>query len=364
MTTSSTASSKKRPFSTENDDEIYKSSPIHDRSSTFIAHFHPGDPSVAPSSASSSTPSDKPSPVSLTQSIKAVQSHPDLASADHRIVAWRRKSSQRTLSAKVTYTTGSDDDGEKYAGKRLERVLIDLDVQGTVVVARWYGGVLLGPVRFTHMEMVAREAIKMSQRATDRTGGGDGPDSEKRHKIAGDSAGRPGGVGDSLGDDADRARLARQLVERDKSIIILRDLLAEKTSLAAHTPAEAGTLNSQPPPQQGSLTTAPTASSSATVLTAPTIKTIDYTEMPIQRLRQLDKARDATIAFILKQIDKAEESLKVASSPTLSTATNEKVTATVTNPEMSPRPVTQGNIGVLNPSKAESSITKKDGNLQ
>lgn len=361
MATSSAVSSKKRPFPTESDDQIYMSSPIHDRSSTFIAHFHPGDPSVAPSSASSSTLSDKPGPVSLTQSIKAVQSHPDLASADHRIVAWRRRSSQRTLSAKVTFTTGSDDDGEKYAGKRLEKVLIDLDVQGTVVVARWYGGVLLGPVRFTHMEMVAREAIKMYQRATHRTGG-DGPDSEKRPKIAGDSAGAAGGVGNSLCDDADRVRLARQLVERDKSIIILRELLAEKTSLAAQTPAEAGGFNSQSPPQQGPLPTAPAASSSGTVSTAPTIKVIDYTEMPIQRLRQLDKARDATIAFILKQIDKAEENIKVASSPKLTTAMNEMATETATNSEMTSRPATQDKLEVKDSSKSESSTTTKDAN--
>jgi hypothetical protein len=37
---------------------------------------------------------------------------------------------------------------------------------------------------------------------------------------------------------------------------------------------------------------------------------MDYSAMPLQRLRLLDKARDATLAFILKQIDKAEEDAK------------------------------------------------------
>ena len=39
--------------------------------------------------------------------------------------------------------------------------------------------------------------------------------------------------------------------------------------------------------------------------TSPT-KQLDYEAMPLARLKQLDKARDATIAFILKQIDAAE----------------------------------------------------------
>jgi hypothetical protein len=37
---------------------------------------------------------------------------------------------------------------------------------------------------------------------------------------------------------------------------------------------------------------------------------MDYSAMPLQRLRQLEKARDATIGFILKQLDKAEEEEK------------------------------------------------------
>ncbi|RVX66484.1 hypothetical protein B0A52_09768 [Exophiala mesophila] len=316
MTTSSSAPSNKRPLAVENDDNVYISTPIHDRSSTFIAHFHPGDPSVTPSSTSS----DKPRPVSLTQSIKAVQSHPDFASADHKMVAWRRRSNQRTLNDKATYTTGSDDDGEKYAGKRLERVLVDLDVQGTVVVARWYGGVLLGPVRFTHIEMVAREAIKMWQRASHGNGGNDA-DSVKRPRVTGDNASGTTNGGDiNVADDAQRARLARQLVERDKSILILRDLLSEKTKLAPDTAAASGGSDSQSSQQHSTPLTATPAASSGAVSTASTIKPIDYTEMPLQRLRQLDKARDATIAFILKQIDKAEESIKAAPSPVIARA--------------------------------------------
>jgi hypothetical protein len=288
--------------------EVFISEPILDRSSTFIAHFHP----LANSQASSTgqTAKDK----SLTSTVKAFQTHPDFAAADHRMVAWRRPSAQRTLGLglaassagvgkTIVCTTGSDDDGEKYAGKRLERVLIDLDVQGTIVVARWYGGILLGPVRFTHIENVAREAIgkwktKLTQRQQAETTEGEA----KRQKTAG--AG--GGDEDEAQLAAERARLARQLAERDNSIVVLRWLLAEKT--AKHQPDVlqdgAGAVASQGTPVQATTATSTSGSQSSPA------KKMDYREMPLQRLRQLDKARDATIAFILKQIDKAEEEEK------------------------------------------------------
>ncbi|KAK5212733.1 hypothetical protein LTR41_001680 [Exophiala xenobiotica] len=291
--------------------EVFISEPILDRSSTFIAHFHP----LANSQASSTgqTAKDK----SLTSTVKGFQTHPDFAAADHRMVAWRRPSAQRTLGlglaassagvGKTICTTGSDDDGEKYAGKRLERVLIDLDVQGTIVVARWYGGILLGPVRFTHIENAAREAIgKWKSKSKQRQQAETTERQAKRQKTAG-----PGG-GDEDEDEAqlaaERARLARQLAERDNSIIVLRGLLAEKT--AKHQPdvlqdgAGAGAVASQGTPVQ-----ATTASSTSSSQSSPA-KKMEYSEMPLQRLRQLDKARDATIAFILKQIDKAEEEEK------------------------------------------------------
>lgn len=207
------------------------------------------------------------------------------------MVAWRRPSAQRTLglgpattsvAPKPVYAVGSDDDGEKYAGKRLERVLIDLDVEGVIVVARWYGGILLGPVRFTHIEMVARDAIRKWKSRQEGQA--------KRQKMA--SRETPStGPSPEVVDEAQRAKLARQLAERDNSIVILRGLLAEKTAKAQQ---ESGEKSSQISPTS----TNPNASPP---------KKVDYSGMPLQRLRQLDKARDATIAFILKQIDLAEE---------------------------------------------------------
>ena len=37
---------------------------------------------------------------------------------------------------------------------------------------------------------------------------------------------------------------------------------------------------------------------------------MDYSPMPLQVLRRLEKARDTTISWILKEIDKVEEELQ------------------------------------------------------
>ena len=48
-----------------------------------------------------------------------------------------------------------------------------------------------------------------------------------------------------------------------------------------------------------------------TALPSPTKPAaIDYSAMPLDRLRALDKARDATLSFLLTRIDKAEADLK------------------------------------------------------
>jgi hypothetical protein len=368
----------KRTQSDDNDNEhhhsprptsqtVFESSPITDRASTFVAHFHPHDANQA-----NDPTTGKPTSSSLTQTVKAFQNNAAFSSADHRIAAWRRSSSQRTLlttlnaasgaananrnaNANVTYTTSSDDDGEKYAGKRLERVLNELNVQGIVVVARWYGGVMLGPVRFTHIENVAREAIMKWKRSVASSGGvgddsGGGTDRSKRLKFDDGSsspsssaaAGAAATPAQKAAEEAHRLRLVEQLAHRDNSIVVLRSLLAEKkemkekrTNVAALPPStsistsssepskletnhDGGGSGSQTPPQPTSSaagdvdvvvrTTPASASSSPAPAPVPAKpQAMDYSQMPLQRLRQLEKARDATIAFILKQIDKAEE---------------------------------------------------------
>jgi len=54
----------------------------------------------------------------------------------------------------------NDDDGEKAAGGRLMHLLDMMGVKNVcVVVSRWYGGILLGPARFKHINNVARELL-------------------------------------------------------------------------------------------------------------------------------------------------------------------------------------------------------------
>ena len=227
---------------------IFKSPPIEDRSSKFIAFYSP------------------------TLSAQELQAHTEFKTASHRIAAWRKPSSQRALNAQRLLDTGHDDDGEKYGGKALEKVLLETDVEGAVVVARWYGGVLLGPVRFDHIKNCARDAIAQWTQDRERTA--------KKAKT--------------LEDEAEKETLIKTLPERDTSIAVLRDLLAEK---------------SQQPPSSS-------PSGKGTMAKIP-----NYATMPLATLRKLEQVRDATIGWILKQIEKVEETQAEERDAAVSTAT-------------------------------------------
>lgn len=229
-----TSMSQKRPRSPslELPSRIFKSSPIEDRSSKFVAFYSP------------------------TLSAKELQALTEVKSASHRIAAWRKPSTQRALNSQRLVETGHDDDGEKYGGKALEKVLIETDVEGAVVVARWYGGVMLGPVRFDHIKNSARDAIMQWSQERER--------SAKKAKVR--------------EDEAEKERLIQALPERDQSITVLRELLADKSQQPSSAP-----------------------SGKRTPVTTP-----DYSTLPLATLEKLEQVRDATIGWILKQIDKAE----------------------------------------------------------
>lgn len=223
-----------RSVSPESPSFIFRSSPIYDRSSKFVALYSP------------------------TVEAKELQAHAEFDSASHRIAAWRKPSSQRALNAQRLLETGHDDDGEKYGGKALEKVLIETEIEGAVVVARWYGGVMLGPVRFDHLKNCAHDAILQWTQDRER--------SAKKAKVR--------------EDEAEKERLIRTLPERDQSITVLRDLLTGKSQQA----------------------------SSALSGKSTPAKTPDYSTLPLATLEKLEHVRDATIGWILKQIEKAEES--------------------------------------------------------
>ncbi|KAF1950743.1 hypothetical protein CC80DRAFT_426253 [Byssothecium circinans] len=205
---------------------------------------------------------------SPTLSAKALQALPEFRTATHRIAAWRKRSKQRSLmpEIKILYDEGHDDDGEKWAGSRLQHVLNDTQTEGVVVVARWYGGQNIGPIRFTHMEDCAKQAI-WNYKSTIES-------------LAQETAAKK----QKLEEETKRKELEDNLRERDLNIFVLRKLLADKKAkLNDEEPAPP--TPQKPPP--------------------------DYGEMSLEALGRVDKARDATIAFILKQIDKVEEELKV-----------------------------------------------------
>ncbi|EKG17543.1 Impact [Macrophomina phaseolina MS6] len=247
---------------TASSSHIYRSAPISDRQSIFVAHFSP------------------------TLSAAALQAHPDFRTATHRIAAWRKPTAQRSLlgpSARVLQS-GHDDDGETFAGRRLARVLEAMGVQGAVCVARWYGGVMLGPVRFEHIEGCAREAVRAWRAATTTT------TTTTTTTAAAAEADGGGAKKAKVGEEVDgrsKAELEKVLVERDGSIEVLRGLLAEKKRVVgAVEGAAAGEVKPMTPK-------------------TPT----NYKAMPVQALVKLEKARDATIAFILKELDKIEDEI-------------------------------------------------------
>lgn len=145
-------------------------------------------------------------------------------------------------------------------------------VEGAVVVARWYGGVMLGPVRFTHIEDVVRDAVRAWRQ---------GEDSEE------------GKVRRVLEEERVRRELVEELRERDASIRVLRELLESKTRIEGKDEGD------------GVVATRPSIQS---------VREIDYGTLTLERLRQMDKARDSTIAFLLKRIDEIEKKEAAASS--------------------------------------------------
>ncbi|KAK9518957.1 hypothetical protein VZT92_021722 [Zoarces viviparus] len=78
-----------------------------------------------------------------------------IASATHNVYAYRIY-----CEDKNSFLQDCEDDGETAAGGRLLHLLQILDVRNVaVVVSRWYGGILLGPDRFKHINNCARNIL-------------------------------------------------------------------------------------------------------------------------------------------------------------------------------------------------------------
>ncbi|KIW03185.1 uncharacterized protein PV09_05412 [Verruconis gallopava] len=243
--------------------KVFISESIHDRKSVFVGYFAPDH--VTP---------------------KDLQARDDVKSASHRVVAWRLPSNQKTLfsSSRPIFKSGHDDDGEQWAGRKIENLMEQLDIQGVIMVARWYGGALLGPVRFKHIEDVARGAVDAWRSEING-----GPLKKSRlDSEAGAAVGATASNQTMRPEELQRRKkeIIETLRRRDESIVTLRQLLEEKRGV------------NKPKSSAGRGNASPSTS-------------VNYESMPYNRLHALENARDMTIGFLLKEIDKAEAEAKI-----------------------------------------------------
>ncbi|KAF7321525.1 Ribosomal protein S5 domain 2-like protein [Mycena kentingensis (nom. inval.)] len=93
--------------------------------------------------------------------------------ADHEIHAWRcmvLKHGCTGLNGPEDFEVkeGSEDDNEKWGG---DKILNTMRKQGVldavVIVSRWFGGTLLGPARFTHIEACTLEVCRQFKHKED-----------------------------------------------------------------------------------------------------------------------------------------------------------------------------------------------------
>ncbi|XP_013788227.1 protein IMPACT-like [Limulus polyphemus] len=138
---------------------IYHGETIVDRKSTFQAHLAPV---VC---------------VEQVQQIKTkLMENRKIASATHNILAYRIY-----IEDTKSFHQDCDDDGETHAGSRLLHLLEILGAQNVVVVvSRWYGGILLGPDRFKHINNAARIVLQHCGYITDQKSGTDPKGKKKK----------------------------------------------------------------------------------------------------------------------------------------------------------------------------------------
>ncbi|KAI0000912.1 hypothetical protein BJV77DRAFT_1142104 [Russula vinacea] len=146
--------------------------------------------------------------------------------ASHEIMAWRcmvLKEDRRRC----------EDDGELRAGGHILRVMrSEAIMDAVVIVSRWYGGIMLGPVRFTHIQDCARnvcQVFKVEDEMQDcismlqRFEGGS--------KIAPHQGLLP------LQKSLDIAKARRQISAREKAIESVKKLINEEQAPpSAHAP--------------------------------------------------------------------------------------------------------------------------------
>lgn len=119
--------------------DIVHGEPITDRKSTFQAHL-----AIVHSKSH------------VDQVLFELKLNRKISNASHNIMAYRIFNPEKNA-----YIQDCDDDGENAAGSRLLHLLQICDVKDVVlVVTRWYGGLMLGPDRFKHINNCARNVLE------------------------------------------------------------------------------------------------------------------------------------------------------------------------------------------------------------
>ncbi|XP_075069540.1 protein IMPACT isoform X2 [Mixophyes fleayi] len=164
-------SSRATTEETEEDDDVGSSSELLNdlfANSVLYGHFEAleGGEEEAPTVAHGETISDRRStfqahlapvlnPGQVKKVLNKLYENKKIASATHNIYAYRIYSKKTN-----TFIQDCEDDGETAAGKRLLHLMQILDARDVmVVVSRWYGGILLGPDRFKHINNCARNIL-------------------------------------------------------------------------------------------------------------------------------------------------------------------------------------------------------------
>ncbi|BGP20171.1 hypothetical protein JCM10213_000744 [Rhodosporidiobolus nylandii] len=131
---------------------LIASDPLTDRLSTFIAHASPVTTAL--------------SAQNLQEYVRKLRNTSHPVECSHEVLAYRivaPKPGKSGLEGEEDWTVrdAGEDDGEKGASAVVRECLkAEGAVDVGVVVSRLYGGVMLGPVRFTHIRTVATQAIQ------------------------------------------------------------------------------------------------------------------------------------------------------------------------------------------------------------
>ena len=244
-------------------------SPKRQRQTILSNNLTPTVPTLSPNATVSPDVEDRKSrfrgyfiPLSISSQITknrmVLTGMPDLMEADHKIMAWR-----------VGRTTGWDDDGEKFAGRKLLELLVASEDEGLLCVARWYGGIQLGPVRFDHIIHVAADALA-TYHIRER----------KTPLLAAPTIQAPKVVPQVPSDEEERNKTIRTLKGKDMTIETLRSMITAKKAERGESP-----------------------------VTSP-VKEKNYDRMSVEGLKRLLIARDATIKSlrdILNELSEGQE---------------------------------------------------------